>query len=73
VTRFGLVATGEGPFCGAGAGDCVEPPPRQFLSTDGLAWTAFPASVTTDLILDGPAGVLAIGVGEAGEVFVLGS
>lgn len=72
ITRFGFIATGEGPFCGAGGGDCVEPPPRQFLSTDGLAWTALPTSVTADLILDGPSGVLAIGVGNAGEVFSLG-
>jgi hypothetical protein len=72
VTRFGFLGTGEGPFCGVPPLDCVEPPPRQFLGTDGLAWTALPTSVIADLILDGPAGVLAIGVGNAGEVFSLG-
>jgi hypothetical protein len=60
LTRYGYLANGRIGYCGDG-GECPPNPAVQFVSPDGLAWTAFNSSVDADLFVDGPAGVLALG------------
>jgi len=66
VTRYGYLTTGA-DLCGDG-GTC-DAGLRQYLSTDGLAWTAFPATGAYPIVVDGPAGVIGLsGRAEAGRL-----
>lgn len=56
-TRFGYIATGN-TLCGVGGSCSLDA--AQYFSTNGLDWAAFPASVGETLVVDGPAGVLAL-------------
>jgi len=66
VTRYGYLTTGA-DLCGDG-GTC-DPGLRQYLTTDGLAWSAFPAAGSYPIAIDGPAGVIGLsGRAEAGRL-----
>jgi hypothetical protein len=62
-TRLGLVATGSVPCTDSPVTSrpCPAVAPTQYLSTDGLTWSALGSSVDARYTADGPAGVIAIG------------
>ncbi|MEA2675018.1 MAG: hypothetical protein QOI92_2210 [Chloroflexota bacterium] len=70
VTRYGFIAGGGGTGCGDG-GQCDPQPAKQFLSADGIHWEPLASSLVASLVLDGPAGVLAIGVANTGSIWKL--
>lgn len=63
-TRYGWIAAAD-THCPPGSGSTCTPAPAQYVSADGLTWTAFETSVGNVVIVDGPAGVL--GLSERGS------
>lgn len=68
-TRYGYIAVGY-THCPPGSGTSCTPGSAQYLSTDGLTWTPFESSVGFVVIVDGPAGVLALSA-RGGRVWAL--